>query len=404
MMQKSYTAILALGLSLLSGCGQNGKTNSKLDGHYENSSAALFKQSTGAQRATAEYEPSRGVIISLPLISSFGMNQMAAAIADADIEKLWIIVPSTFTGTFESSSTFSGLRSLIGRNASKVELVKQQTAGSLTVWARDWSPQGALTADGSLRLLDFNYYGNRQADDFTAQSMERLLDFDRVSVPVYNEGGNFMNNTRGDCLMTTRVTDANEVAERSDDIELDADGVAAYYKAAAGCKTVKIFPRIPYEGTGHIDMWAKFLDDDNVIVSELREEVMGLYTTKADLQKARNMQAYLEARAVEIKAMGFNVIRIPAPGPIFRNEETYRSYTNSLTVSGSVIVPRYVAPDSDTIATANGNYFDQALLPKYEAEVRKVYESFGYKFTWVNSDALIFTGGAVHCTTMQIPL
>ncbi|RYZ47397.1 MAG: hypothetical protein EOP07_26990 [Proteobacteria bacterium] len=383
MMQKSYTAILALGLSLLSSCSQNGKQSSKLDGHYESSSAAQFKQTTGAQRATAEYEPSRGVIISLPLISSFGMNQMAAAIAEADIEKLWIIVPSTFTGTFQTSSTFAGLRSIIGRNASKVELIKQQTAGSLTVW--------------------FNYYGNRQADDFTAQSMEKLLDFERVSVPVYNEGGNFMNNTRGDCLMTTRVTDANEVAERSDDIELDAGGVAAYYKAAAGCKTVKIFPRIPYEGTGHIDMWAKFLDDDNVIVSELREEVMALYTNKADLQKARNMQVYLDTRASEIEAMGFNVIRIPAPGPIFRNDETYRSYTNSLTVSGSVIVPRYVTPGSDTIAV-NGLYFDQALLAKYEAEVRKVYESFGYKFTWVNSDDLIYTGGAVHCTTMQIPL
>jgi agmatine/peptidylarginine deiminase len=116
------------------------------------------------------------------------------------------------------------------------------------------------------------------------------------------------------------------------------------------------------------------------------------------------MQNYLDTRAAEIEAMGFNVIRIPAPGPIFRSDDTFRSYTNSLTVNGNVIVPRYVTPASDTISTESGDYFDQALLSKYEREVRKVYEKFGYKFTWVDSDGLIYRGGAVHCTTMQIPL
>lgn len=405
MIHKSYSVIFALGLSLLAvGCGQSsGPNHSKLDGHYEDSSASQFADSKGAQRATAEFEPSRGVIISLPLLSSFNKNQMAAAIAAADIDTLWIVVPSNFTGSVSSSSSFAGLRSALGSNIKKVQLVRQQTAGSLTVWARDWSPQGALTADGSLRLLDFNYYGERKADDFTAQSMERLLDFERVSVPVYNEGGNFMNNSKGVCLMTTRVTDANGIGERDDDIELDAAGVASYYKAAAGCKTVTIFPRIPYEGTGHIDMWAKFLDDKNVIVSELRDEVLDLYEYKTDRTKALSIQTYLNARAADIKAMGLNVIRIPMPGPIFRTDETYRSYTNSLTVSGSAIVPRYVTPASDSIAADTGLYFDQALLKKYETEVREVYESFGYHMTWVDSDDLIYIGGAVHCTTMQLP-
>ncbi len=404
MILKIYTAIFAMSLSLLANCSpNNGKSASQLDGHYEGSSAAQFSADTGVQRATAEYEPSRGVIISLPLISSFGKNQMAAEIASADIDKLWIVVPKTFTGSVNTAGVFAGLRAALGDNISKVEIVHQQQAGQLTVWARDWSPQGALTRNGTLRLLDMNYYPNRQADDFTAQSMERLFDFERVSVPVYNEGGNFMDNSKGFCLMTTRVTDANAVAERGDDMVLDAAGVSQYYKAAAGCKTVKIFPRMPYEGTGHIDMWAKFLNDDNVIVSELRDEVIDLYTNSADRTKALDIQAFFNARAAEIKAMGFTVTRIPSPGPIFRLDDTFRSYTNSLTLSSKVIVPRYLTPASDRIATETGHYFDQVLLKKYEAEVRDVYESFGYELAWVDSDDLIYTGGAVHCTTMQLP-
>ena len=404
MLRTRSIAIFAAGMSFLASCSpSNGKTASKLDGHFEGSSAAQFKSEVGAQRATAEYEPSRGVIISLPLISSFGMTQMAAEIASADVEKLWIVVPSNFTGTLASDPTFFDLRRALGADISKVELIYQQFPGSLTVWARDWAPQGAVAADGSLRLLDFNYYPDRNADDFTAQSMERLLDFQRVSVPVYNEGGNFMNNTRGVCMMTTRVTDANAAREQEDDIILDAAGTTAYYKAAAGCTTVKIFPRMPYEGTGHIDMWAKFLNDDNVIVSELRDEVLGLYTNNADREKARQIQSYYNARAAEIRAMGFKVTRIPSPGPIFRQDDTFRSYTNSLTLSEKVIVPRYVTPASERIATPSGLYFDQALLRKYEAEVRDVYESFGYTMAWANSDGLIYSGGAVHCTTMQLP-
>lgn len=320
---------------------------------------------------------------------------------NSGIDTLWITVPSNFSGTVQTSPIFAGLREILGSDIRKVQLVRQQTSGSLTVWARDWAPQSSINSRGEIGLIDFNYYTDRAADDFTAQSMERLLDFDRVSVPVYNEGGNFMNTTDGHCMMTTRVTDANMYAERQDDIILDAEGVTEYYKKGAGCEKVTIFPRMPYEGTGHIDMWAKFLNDTTLIVSELRDEELALYRG-TNLTKARNIQTYFNARAREIQAMGYKVIRIPSPGPVFSPDgDVFRSYTNSITVNDDVIVPRYRTPYYEDLGV-NGLYLDNAFIAKYEREVRAAYESQGYKVTWIDSDDLIAIGGAVHCTTMQI--
>jgi agmatine/peptidylarginine deiminase len=385
MTQKSIALSLALISVLLPSCGVS-NNNSKLDGHYEESTASKFAQATGAQRATAEWEDSQGVVISYPLIESMKKYDMAAAIAATSIDKLWITVPPALANSnVRTSSAFSELRQALGSNISKVELVTQPGTG-LTVWARDWAPQGAVTPRGDVRLLDFNYYSNRQSDDHTARSMESNLGFNRVSVPVYNEGGNFMNTTTGHCMMTTRVTEANSANSAvAGDMVLSNAEIIDYYKASAGCKKVTIFPRIPYEGTGHIDMWAKFMNDDTVIVSEIRDDLPGGDKTVKD---------YYDARAADIEAMGYRVIRIPSLGITSspRKSVIYSSYTNSLLVNGEALVPRYLEQN-----------VDKKLVAKYEAEVKAIYQGLGYKFTWINSDDLIAMAGAVHCTTMQIP-
>ncbi len=399
MFLRNFVGVVAL--SLLAACGQP-QSKSTLDGHYEESTVEAMKSFAGEQEAAAEFAPTRGVVIGLPLIVDHKKEKMAAAILASGVDKLWITTPANYRGTLESP-VFNELRNLLGADMDKVELVKQKTGGEITVWARDWSPLGAKANDGSLRLLDFNYYPDRKADDSTARSLLPLLPVDRVSVPVYNEGGNFMNNTRGLCLMTTRVTDANAVAERDDDQVLNAAQIKDYYRTFAGCAQTVIFPRMPYEGTGHIDMWAKFLSDDTVIVAQLRDEIVNLPNYSATQKsKVANLQKYLETRAAEVSALGLTVVRVPMPAPVFSKEgDVFRSYTNSLTVNGVVLVPRYVYPAFDDIAVA-GQYLDQSFLAAYETEAAAAYRGLGYQVKWIDSDDLIAIGGAVHCTTMQI--
>ena len=221
----------------------------------------------------------------------------------------------------------------------------------------------------------------------------------------------------------------NENDRKTDDIILDESGVTEYYKKGAGCTKVTIFPRMPYEGTGHIDMWAKFLDNDTVMVNELRQEIVDLeWYTDEERGKVKEIQAYLEARSSDIRNLGFKLIRIPMPAPVFsyyaytdatqkklvQYPDVFRSYTNSITVNGTAVTPRYQAID------ANGGLFDAAtnvrigsmpikeaypdaaLVQSYEDEARAAYESLGYRMNFVTVDNLISIGGAVHCVTMQI--
>lgn len=382
-------------------CGKTA-VSSDVSGRYEETTAGNMASFEGGQVVPAEYERSQGVIISLPAIQEFGKESMAADFFDAGIKHLWISVPSSFNGTL-SSPVFSRLRAELGTDIAKVSLVKQKVSGPVTVWARDWAPMTAVGTNGDLRFIDFNYYPNRPADDSTARSLLNLMPWERVSVPVYNEGGNFMNNSRGDCLMTTRVTDANAKVYFADDMILNAAQIKEYYKRFAGCKQVEVFPRIPYEGTGHIDMWAKFLDDDTVIVNEIRNEIVNLPTySSRDRAKVVNIKNYLESRAQDIARLGYKVIRIPMPAPLFSpSGDLFRSYTNSLALNGISWVPRYTAPLLSE-HSIDGEYPDAEYTAAYERESLAAYRQLGYETRWANADDLIAYGGAIHCITMQV--
>jgi agmatine/peptidylarginine deiminase len=310
---------------------------------------------------------------------------------DAGAKKVWVTV-SRGSGESLQSPTFSRLRQVLGRDINKISVVEQKDSGQVTVWARDWSPLGAVTTNNELRLLDFNYYPRRQADDATSRSFAGLTGIPRVSVPVYNEGGNFMNNMRGECMMTTRVTDANEDVFKPGDMVLDAEDIKQYYGEFAGCAKTFIFPRMPTEGTGHIDMWGKFMNDDTVIVGQISDETLS-YASSSNRSLALRIQEFLDARAADITDLGYNVVRVPMPVP---TAGVFRSYTNSLLLNGTAIIPQY-------ISARGSSYADQKLLKSYEAEVRYVYESLGYKVVFIPSDGMIATGGAVHCVTMQVP-
>lgn len=373
-------------LTLLGACGSP-VSSSQLKGHYENASPAATQAYEGKQRVPPEYSPSDGLIVSQSLVTSYGRQDIVKAAVDAGVKKIWVVVPKGSELT-TADARFAGLRAVLGDDIEKVELIPQKQSGGLTIWARDWSPLGALSADGSLRLLDLNYYPYRPTDDAASQAIAGFKGIERVSVPVYNEGGNFMINGQGDCLMTSRVTDANSRVEQSGDMILDAAAIRSYYQKYAGCRSVHIFPRMPTERTGHIDMWAKFLDDDTVIVNQISEKALkGL--KGSELEFAKMIQEFLEERASDIEQLGFNVQRIPMPAP---RRGWFRSYSNSTLLNGTAVVPQY-----------STRYSDAALIPGFEAEARRIYQNFGYKVVFIPSDELIEEGGAVHCVTMQVP-
>lgn len=378
--------------------------NSKLSGHWEDYNSETLAKFKGNQMVVPEYEPSQGVIISLKMLTKHHLESMALHFLKQDITSLWVIVPLDYSPE-EEARDLNVVYESAGSNRSKIKVVHQAIDGELREWSRDWAPLTARGKGGEIRFLDFNYYPRRPADDSVPTSLGQVTGVERLSIPVYNEGGNFMINSRGHCMMSDRVVASNSKKSLDDDIILDAQEIKEYYLTYAGCKTVTIFPSLPFEGTRHIDLWAKFMSDDTIIVGELRDEILAIkhYSSKQVANVAK-MQTYLNDRAQDLRQMGYNIVRVPMPAPTFEpgfTDAMNRSYINSLLLNGTVYIPQYQRPALGHLMF-EGEYIDKDLIQKYDNEVFKIHKTLGYKVVWIPSDTMIVEGGAVHCTTMQV--
>ena len=229
---------------------------SKLDGHFEDFNEELLLPLKNQQSLVPEYADADSVLISLPLLTIFKKESLVQKILTSGINTIYVAVSHDYSGTI-GHEDFSTLRKMLGDRINQVKILRQNHNGPVSVWARDWAPISTVSNDGQLRLVDFNYYSHRPADDGTALSLAKSYGIDRLSLPVYNEGGNFMANSRGECFLSNRVTESNRYPSYSGDPSLSEDEVVQYFKDYLACQSVEIFPRLPIEQTGHIDMWAK---------------------------------------------------------------------------------------------------------------------------------------------------
>jgi hypothetical protein len=143
-----------------------------------------------------------------------------------------------------------------------------------------------------------------------------------------------------------------------------------------GCEQTLILEILDGEGTGHVDMFAKFTSPDTVLVGWYDERDQPRNAAILD----RNAQALAGIRLPSGRDL--RVIRIPMPEP---DPPVYGSYTNSLIVNGRAVVPSY----------------DWSL--HLEEEVRAAYlEAMppGSQVLFVDSSEVIEYGGSIHCTTM----
>jgi hypothetical protein len=197
--------------------------------------------------------------------------------------------------------------------------------------------------------------------------MGRYFGLDTYRPPLATEGGNFMTNGEGLCAVTDNVVEQNPRLSRQDILDIKRD----YF----GCQQTLIVERMEGEGTGHIDMFAKFVSANTVLV--------GQYNPRDDRWNAaildRNAERF--ARASLPDGRRLEVVRIPMPRP---QDPVYRSYTNSTIVNDTVVVPIY----------RRDRQYESTALNAYRQAMP------GYRIVTVDSEDVIELGGAVHCTTM----
>jgi agmatine/peptidylarginine deiminase len=226
--------------------------------------------------------------------------------------------------------------------AERLRILEVPRSGRNDFWTRDNLPVPVWN-QGQFSLVDAQYYYNFEPDAF----LKELFGVSMTSHPFFFEGGNFIANAKGDCIVVNRkrsypggVSDTGAIPD-------------AVFSDHYGCKNLIRLKHL--KGIGHSDEVVKFMSD-NVVVTDTHQYV------------------------AELESHGFEVHMLPEP------DRNYETYANSLLVNDVLFVP---------VFSESG-----------DKKAIEIYKNINpnWKIVEVPSRRLATRGqGGVHCITMNYP-
>jgi hypothetical protein len=201
-------------------------------------------------------------------------------------------------------------------------------------------------------------------------------------------GGNFMSDGMGTGFSSNLIIDENSGGNAWNGQTYpnhSLDEINNILNEFMGIDRYILMETLPYDGIHHIDMHMKLLDEETLLIAEYPEGTADGPQIEANLQYI--LENYNSAFGTPYK-----VIRIPSPpstqGNYPDNNGYYRTYTNSVFVNNTVLVPFY-RTEYDTIAQ---RIYEEALP--------------GYNIVGIDVDDqntfLISYSGAIHCITHSV--
>lgn len=256
-----------------------------------------------------------------------------------------------------------------------------------SIWMRDYGPNPVYTNDvDSLLIIDWIYNRPRPKDD---KSPELIAT--HINAPIYttteapldfvHTGGNHMSDGLGTAFSSQLVLDENDGTGFGTTVQTESD-IDTILTKFMGINRWPKMNTLPYDVIHHIDMHMKLLDEETILVSEYPAGTADGPQIEANIQFI--LSGYKTAYGND-----FKVIRIIAP-PDAQNEfpnvsnGDYRTYTNSVFVNKTVILPTY---EQKYDTTAIGIY--EEALP-------------GYKIVGIPCNDIIKSLGAIHCITKEV--
>ncbi len=254
-----------------------------------------------------------------------------------------------------------------------------------TYWVRDYAPW-FVYENGKRALINHNYKkpGARPDDDNIPSEIGGLWNENVYSTSFFTEGGNFMTDGAGTCWQSSKVFDNWSLSDGGGPKNpgWSEEDVKELFENFLGCEVIIHTPYLPDENTGHIDMFSKIINQDTILVGMSSSE----YGASQNQIEFLDNIADVYARTPKPNGEEWNIVRIPM---VFENN-VYYTYTNSLIVNNTVLVPQYGI-------TSNGFDHDEDALKIY----RELMPHHNIK--GIYSGDVIKSGGAIHCTTMQVP-
>lgn len=306
-------------------------------------------------RNCAEWEPCTGVLIRYPL----GLPYLLLRDLAADV-MLHVVVSSTYE---------NAARNNLAANGVDLDRVQFLVEPNDSIWTRDYGPWFVFDGSGQLTVIDHTYNRPwRPNDNLIPLRFATQQGLPACSHDMVHTGGNYMTDGAHVGGSTRLVYD--EALSENGMSEAEVDQLMAdYYGLAA----YQVLEYIESGGIHHIDTWAKFLDEETVLVKEVWP---GHWTHDT-----------LDQRAVLLASLPSSTGRPYAVHRVYCYDiggSEPASYTNSLILNRSIYVPCFgdAAADSAAVAAYRG------AAPGYA--VRGYYHS-----GWLGDDAL-------HCRTKGV--
>ncbi|TVR38258.1 MAG: hypothetical protein EA392_10505, partial [Cryomorphaceae bacterium] len=264
-----------------------------------------------------------------------------------------------------------------------------------SVWIRDYMAHTVYGNEVDDRyMVDWIYNRPRPFDDVIPDVVGNYLDIDVYSTTTPPNdlmacGGNFMSDGFGRGFSSSLILDENQGGTTSWGAPYPNHTVAeinGIYQDYMGVDPFIIMQKLPYDGIHHIDMHMKLLDEETILVSKYPEGVADGPQIATNLEMVQNNYTTKWGTP-------FKIVEVPAPpdpavspqnGPYPDGNGRYLTYTNSVFVNKTVIVPIYY------------EQYDTTALRIYEEQLP------GYNIVGINCMGMIGALGAIHCITHSV--
>ena len=315
----------------------------------------------------AEFDSVAGIIFAWEAYSTL-LTELIKEVAEEDTA--WIVVDNT-------SEENSVSNTLSNANVN-MDHVVFQVIPTNSVWIRDYGPWWIIEPENSRGIIDLIYNRPRPLDDAYPESAAEYFGINYYGLGLIEAGGNMLLDGQGAVIVSNVIFDGSQ----GFDPNLTQDQLEQYFLDYFGVHKVIVTPHLINDGTGHIDMFVKLINDTTIIVGEYENQSAG-FSGNYDIC---NQVANQLANETNGAGRPFNIVRMPMPP--YNNGITY-TYINSLIVNNKVLVPIY------GFSTEFAN--DDSVLVLYETIMPGV-EAIGF-----DCNQIIPANGAIHCIAMKVP-
>lgn len=327
-------------------------------------------------RSSAEWEEIQGLNITWTSYTSILKPIVAAAQKECTV-----YITCTDSNSVKSSLNSAGI---------PLTNVKFLVKSFNSVWCRDYGPWNIYKNDDEqLSLIDWIYNRPRPKDDVIPGALATL-----TGLPIYqttvapndlvNTGGNFMVDGHNTAFSSKLILTDNGVGNDFNATVKTEAQIDTILKNYMGINRYILMETLPYDEIHHIDMHMKLLDEETLLVGQFPTGVADGPQIEANIQ-------YIQDNFLTCYGRPYKIVRIPMPpstsGQYVPNTY-YRTYTNSVIVNKTVIVPTY--------------------RQEYDTTAIRIYKENmpGYKIVTIDCDdggsPIISALGAVHCITKEI--